>query len=59
MKYINEDNLFEIILDKEIPVSGNDDPANEIKSICPECGRANGEHSIDCDDWFNSLEYSY
>lgn len=55
MRNIDTGNLFDPILDEDIPTSGNNDPADDVKAICAECGRANGEHDINCDAWFDSI----
>jgi len=43
--------LFDSI-DEELPVSGNEDPLDSVKSVCLSCGCANGEHSPSCDEDF-------
>lgn len=43
--------LFDDIDDTS--VSGNEDPLDNVKSVCLSCGGVNGQHSSSCDEDFD------
>ena len=50
-----EPNLFDPLEDEELTVSGNNDPLDNIHSICQECGGVNDQHKLDCDQIFYTI----